>query len=151
MERKLAAATQQQALSALLFLYRNVVGRSLEELGRLRRGRVPSTLPVVLTRGEVARLVAGLRGTHRLGPPGAYNDRTDSEDAFEVVLMYAVFDTLLHPFPPREPDGSFVLGCTASVTVSSQLMLRQEGLPVRFWPSLADVVPTEAELREGAP
>jgi integron integrase len=65
-ERRLSAATQQQALSALLFLYRNVVGRSLEELGRLPRGRVPSTLPVVLTQGEVARVVAELRGTHRL-------------------------------------------------------------------------------------
>jgi integrase len=65
-ERDLSAATQQQALSALLFLYRNVVGRSLEELGRLPRGRVPATLPVVLTPGEVARVIAGLRGTHRL-------------------------------------------------------------------------------------
>ncbi|MBA3317872.1 MAG: integron integrase [Gemmatimonadales bacterium] len=51
---------------ALLFLYRNVVGRSLEELGRLPRGRVPTTLPVVLTPGEVARVLASLRGTHRL-------------------------------------------------------------------------------------
>jgi integron integrase len=65
-DRKLSAATQQQALSALLFLYRNVVGRSLEELGRLPRGRVPTTLPVVLTPGEVARVLAWLRGTHRL-------------------------------------------------------------------------------------
>lgn len=65
-DRKLSAATQQQALSALLFLYRNVVGRSLEELGRLPRGRVPSTLPVVLTPDEVARVLGQLRGTHRL-------------------------------------------------------------------------------------
>ena len=65
-DRKLSAATQQQALSALLFLYRNVVGRSLEELGRLPRGRVPTTLPVVLTPGEVGRVLGLLRGTHRL-------------------------------------------------------------------------------------
>lgn len=65
-ERKLSAATQQQALSALLFLYRNVVGRPLEELGRLPRGRVPTTLPVVLTPEEVARVLALLRGTPRL-------------------------------------------------------------------------------------
>ena len=45
-ERNLSAATQQQALSALLFLYRNVLGRELEGLGRLPRGRVPTTLPV---------------------------------------------------------------------------------------------------------
>ncbi len=66
LRRKLSAATQQQALSALLFLYRNVIGRSLEELGPLPRGRVPTTLPVVLTQQEVERVLSLLRGTHRL-------------------------------------------------------------------------------------
>lgn len=66
MERKVSAATQQQALSALLFLYRNVIGRSLEGLGHLPRGRAPTTLPAVLTREEVARVLQQLRGTPRL-------------------------------------------------------------------------------------
>ena len=61
-----SASTQQQALSALVFLYRNVVGRPLEQLGRLPRGRAPTTLPVVLTREEVVRVVEQLRGTSRL-------------------------------------------------------------------------------------
>ena len=65
-DRKLSAATQQQALSALLFLYRHVVGRALEELGRFPRGRAPSTLPVVLTPAEVGQVLGFLRGTHRL-------------------------------------------------------------------------------------
>jgi integrase len=65
-DRNLSASTQQQALSALLFLYRNVVGQPLEALGRLPRGRVPTTLPVVLTPDEVARVVGSLRGIHRL-------------------------------------------------------------------------------------
>jgi integrase len=65
-DRHLSAATQQQALGALLFLYRNVLGRSLETMGRLARGRVPTTLPVVLTPDEVARVLGLLRGTHRL-------------------------------------------------------------------------------------
>jgi integrase len=65
-ERHLSAATQQQALGALLFLYRNVLGRSFEALGRLPRGRVPTTLPVVLSPDEVARVLGLLRGTHRL-------------------------------------------------------------------------------------
>ena len=62
-ERKVSAATQQQALSALLFLYRHVVGRPLEALGRVPRGKVPTTLPVVLTPAEVARVLAGLGGS----------------------------------------------------------------------------------------
>jgi integrase len=53
-------------LGALLFLYRNVLGRSLEALGRLTRGQVPTTLPVVLTPDEVARVLGLLRGNHRL-------------------------------------------------------------------------------------
>lgn len=65
-ERRLSAATQQQALSALLFLYRHVVGREMEELGRIPRGRAPSTLPVVLTVAEVTQVLGCLRGTHRL-------------------------------------------------------------------------------------
>jgi integron integrase len=65
-DRNLSASTQQQALSALLFLYRNVVGQPLEALGRLPRGRVPTTLPLVLTADEVARVVGSLQGIHRL-------------------------------------------------------------------------------------
>lgn len=65
-ERRLSAATQQQALGALLFLYRNVVGRSLEELGPLPRGRVPRSLPAVLTQPEVTSVLGQLRGTPRL-------------------------------------------------------------------------------------
>jgi integron integrase len=65
-ERNLSAATRQQALSALLFLYRNVLGRPLEALGRLPRGRVPTTLPVVLTADEVTRVLGAIRGIHRL-------------------------------------------------------------------------------------
>ena len=65
-DRKLSAATQQQALSALLFLYRNVVGRQLEHMGKLPRGRVPTSLPVVLTRREVEQVLDGLEGTPRL-------------------------------------------------------------------------------------
>jgi integron integrase len=65
-DRKLSASTQQQALSGLLFLYRYVVGRPLEALGRLPRGRAPSTLPVVLTRDEVGQVLGYLSGTHRL-------------------------------------------------------------------------------------
>lgn len=64
--RSLSASTQQQALSALLFLYRNVVGQPLEALGHLPRGRVPTTLPVVLTADEVALVVGSLQGIHRL-------------------------------------------------------------------------------------
>ena len=56
-----SAATQTQALSALLFLYRHVLGRRIGELGDLVRASQPRRLPVVLTRGEVKSLLAAAR------------------------------------------------------------------------------------------
>lgn len=61
-EEKVAASTQNQALSALLFLYRTVVGRDLGELGSIVRARKPTRLPVVLSREEVRALLRHMRG-----------------------------------------------------------------------------------------
>ena len=79
---------------------------------------------------------------------GAYSDRTDGEGRFQVGLQYSVFDTLLNPFPPREPDGSFFLNCRVSLVLSSQQTLAVDPLPVRFSPNGLPVVPTEVELRQ---
>ncbi|MBI4541487.1 MAG: phage integrase N-terminal SAM-like domain-containing protein, partial [Gemmatimonadetes bacterium] len=65
-ERRVAAATQGQALAALLFLYRHVLGRPLRLEGHLPRARTPTRLPVVLTRSEVARVLGQLDGGYRL-------------------------------------------------------------------------------------
>ncbi|MBI2538036.1 MAG: phage integrase N-terminal SAM-like domain-containing protein, partial [Gemmatimonadetes bacterium] len=61
-ERRVSASTQGQALAALLFLYREVLGRPLAGLGAIPRARAPVRLPVVLTRQEVERVLAGLKG-----------------------------------------------------------------------------------------
>ena len=61
-----AAATQNQAQSALLFLYRDVLGCDLPLLDGIARAKASMRLPVVLTRDEVASLLASLRGAHRL-------------------------------------------------------------------------------------
>jgi integron integrase len=65
-ERQVAAATQNQALSAILFLYREVLGRELPWLDGVHRPSRPPRLPVVLTRAEVERLLAQLTGTRWL-------------------------------------------------------------------------------------
>ena len=65
-ERDVAAATQNQALSALLFLYREVLALPLPWLDELERVQRPARLPTVLTRGEVQRLLAAMRGTQWL-------------------------------------------------------------------------------------
>jgi hypothetical protein len=54
------ASTQTQALSALLFLYRRVLGRDVDDFGELVRARHSRRLPVVLTRDEVKAILAQL-------------------------------------------------------------------------------------------
>ena len=60
---KVSAATQNQALQALLFLYRHVLQIELPWLNDLTRASQPKRLPVVLDRTEVRALLSQLRGT----------------------------------------------------------------------------------------
>jgi integron integrase len=59
---QVAASTQNQALSALLFLYKDVLETNLPWLDGIVRARRPERLPVVLTREEVRAALQGLRG-----------------------------------------------------------------------------------------
>ena len=61
-ERGVAANTQNQALAAILFLYRWVLGRELGPLSRVVRVRRPVRLPVVLTPDEAERVLLRLEG-----------------------------------------------------------------------------------------
>jgi len=61
-----AANTHQQALSALLFLYREVLAIDLPWLNDLVRPKKPKRLPVVLTPDEIRRTIAQLEGTQAL-------------------------------------------------------------------------------------
>jgi integron integrase len=61
-EGKIGASTQNQALSALLFLYRNVIKRDLDDLGGVVRARKTKRLPVVMTREEVRSVMSRLEG-----------------------------------------------------------------------------------------
>ena len=60
-----AASTQNQALSALLFLYREVLKKDLGPIDALR-AKKPKRMPTVLTKEEVRRVLGELSGTHQL-------------------------------------------------------------------------------------
>jgi integron integrase len=64
--RKVAAATQKQAFNALLFLYRNLLGREILGLQSVIPSRKPRRLPVVLTKEEIREVFRHLSGLHRL-------------------------------------------------------------------------------------
>lgn len=62
-ESYVSASTQNQALNAILFLYREVLRKEIGYVNGVVRAKKPRRLPVVLTREEVKRVLRGLRGT----------------------------------------------------------------------------------------
>ncbi|MBV5260011.1 integron integrase [Synechococcus moorigangaii CMS01] len=65
-EGHVAASTQNQALSALLFLYRNVLEIKIEGISEFARAKRPKRLPTVLTKSEVQAVMQHLTGVERL-------------------------------------------------------------------------------------
>ena len=63
---KVAASTQNQALSALLFLYKEVLKQEIGWLNNVERAKRSVRVPVVLTRDEVRKIFVHLRGKYRL-------------------------------------------------------------------------------------
>jgi len=98
-----SASTQNQALSALLFLYRIVLGRELEGLGDAVRARRPERLPVVLSRAEVRAVLAGLSGTYRLVATLLYGGGLRLLEALRLRMKDVDFDR--HQLSVREPKG----------------------------------------------
>src|SRR5436190_8841659 len=64
--RKVAAATQAQALAALLFLYKRVLNVDLPWLDTVVRAHRPKRIPVVLSRDETRRVLTELDGQYHL-------------------------------------------------------------------------------------
>lgn len=65
-KNRVSPSTQAQALAALLFLYRRVLEVELPWLENILRAKRTQRLPVVLTKGEVVRVLAGMSGMARL-------------------------------------------------------------------------------------
>lgn len=65
-DHQVAASNQNQALNALLFLYREVLHKELTDPIAPRRAKRSKHLPVVLTSDETLKVIACLSGTHQL-------------------------------------------------------------------------------------
>ena len=61
-----AASTQNQACSAIVFLYKHVLKKELADFGDVVRAKKPKRLPVVLSASETAAVLSGLEGLHRV-------------------------------------------------------------------------------------
>jgi len=64
--RGVATRTQNLAMNALVFLYKKILDRNLDELGGFTRAKPPQSLPVVLSVSEVASLLAQMAGRNQL-------------------------------------------------------------------------------------
>ncbi len=65
-KRKVSASTQNQALCALVFLYKHVLKKDLSEFGEITWAKKSKRIPVVLTRDEVRVIMQNLRGTYHI-------------------------------------------------------------------------------------
>ncbi|GAB2902979.1 integron integrase [Uliginosibacterium flavum] len=91
-ERNVAAATQAQALSAILFLYQEVLGQVLPWLDEVTRAKKPVRLPTVLTVAETQALVAAVE---------------DPEMALVIRLLYGTGMRVLEGMRLRVKDVDF--------------------------------------------
>ena len=90
---KVSASTQNQALSALLFLYRHVLGRELGDLGPVVRARKPERLPVVPTRGEVRAVLGHLDGDVGLMAHLMYGSGLRLMECLRLRVQHLDFDS----------------------------------------------------------
>jgi integron integrase len=65
-EKRVAASTQNQALNAIVFLYKQVLQKEIGDLGPTERAKHPERLPTVMSREEAGRLLTAMTGIYQL-------------------------------------------------------------------------------------
>lgn len=85
--RRVAASTQTQALSALAFLYRDVLGRELTDLGRVPRAKAARREPAVLSHSECRALFAAMTGMPRLMAAVLYGAGLRADECCRLRVM----------------------------------------------------------------
>jgi integron integrase len=65
-DKKVAAATQNQALCAIIFLYKEILQINIEDLGRITWAKKPKRLPIIFSQKEVQKILQNLSGDYKL-------------------------------------------------------------------------------------
>jgi len=91
-ERKVSASTQNQALCAILYLYREVLETPLELIKGVDRARRPKNLPVVLSRSEVRSILQNLDGVYWLLASLLYGTGMRVTEALHLRINDVDFD-----------------------------------------------------------
>jgi len=98
-----SASTQNQALSAVLFLYKHVLAIDIGGIPPVVRARTPERLPVVLSRAEVSALLKPLGGTMHLVVTLLYGSGLRLEECLELRVKDLDFDR--HQISVRQGKG----------------------------------------------
>jgi integron integrase len=101
---RVAAATQNQALSAIQFLYRSVLGQPLETPVSAARARTTRRIPTVLSRDEVRLVLGYLTGEHQLMAQLLYGSGLRLMECLRLRVKDLDFDN--HQVLVREPKGN---------------------------------------------
>jgi integron integrase len=136
-ERDVAASTQNQAFSALLFLYRDVLGITLDWLDGVVRAKRPKRLPVVLTRDEVTAVLRHLSGTNLIAAMLMYGAGLRLLEC--LTLRVKDIDFGYRQITVREGKGNKDRITVLPAAVEPRLQLHIEDVRVQF----------EKDLKEG--
>ncbi len=111
-DRKMSVSTQNQAMNAILFLYRDVLDMSMNEKIEAVRSRKPRRLPTVLSRAEVLRLLEAMTGTNELMAKLLYGSGLRLMEAVRLRVQDLDFDNhlLLIRDSKGNKDRSWVFG-----------------------------------------
>lgn len=82
-----AAPTQNQALSAIVFLYSHILNQPLEQLDKLKRAKKPKRLPVVLTEKEAMTVIHSMEGVPRLVVSLLYGSGLRISEALRLRIL----------------------------------------------------------------
>ena len=91
-DKQVSASTQNQALSAVLFLYKQVLGLDIGPIEQVPRARMPDKLPVVLSREEIGQLMKLVDGTMWLIVALLYGTGVRLEECMELRVKDLDFD-----------------------------------------------------------
>jgi integron integrase len=135
-ERDVAASTQNQALSALLFLYRDVLGIKLDWLDGVVRAKRPKLLPVVLTRDEVTAILMHLSGTNLIAAMLMYGAGLRLLEC--LTLRVKDIDFGYRQITVREGKGNKDRVTILPASVEPRLKLHLEDVRIQFEKNLKE-------------
>ena len=118
-ERHVSASTHNQALSAVLFLYKHVLATELGPLDHVPRARMPIRVPVVLSRDEVSAVLKELDGTMWSIGVILYGAGRRIQDCLELRVKDLDFDR--HQIVGRRAKGQKDVRTMLPVTVRERL------------------------------